>query len=342
MRVLIVGENHLWSSETGFARQFRRVGCEVAHWNNKSARLLFAYRDWWRLGRLSRPTYDAIASTAFVRKAVRFRPDLIFIPKGENIHSRAVRVAKQLTQAELVTWYPDHPFKADMTSMNILRNLPRYDVFYIWGKFLEESLRAAGAPRVEYLPFAFDPETHPENVTLTTDDIGRYRCDVCFIGAWDKEREADLEPLSKFGLAIWGPGWSENISGSSPLRSKIRGEGIYNEELVKAYRCSAIVFNHLRRHNGSAHNMRAMEIAGIGGGVHLVRRTPELAQQLFKEQEHLLCFDSPEEMQEKVRTLLRDEARGRSISQAAQEQVKAHHLLSFRIDEILKGIRNSH
>jgi len=340
MRILIVGEDHSWSSETGYARQFRRAGCQVEHWNNKSSRLLFGYRNWWRLGRLSKSFYDAMASAVFLRKAASFRPDLIFMPKGENIHSRAIKAAKDRTQASLVTWYPDHPFKADMTSMNILRNLPRYDVFYIWGKFLEESLRAAGAPRVEYLPFAFDPDTHPENVTLTADDIGKYQCDVCFIGAWDKERETDLEPLCVFDLAIWGPGWSENISGSSLLRSKIRGGGIYNEELVKAYRCSTIVFNHLRKHNGSAHNMRAMEIAGIGGGIQLVRRTPELAQQLFKEQEHLLCFDNPEEMQEKVRMLIHNKNRQRALSEAAREQVKSRHLLSFRIDEILSSARN--
>lgn len=342
MRVLIVGENYPWSSEVGYAREFRRNNCHVEIWNNKRPRLFFGNRHWWHMGRGTKAIYDAISSIAFLQKTTAWKPDVIFMPKAENIHSRAVKIAKQRTGAKLITWYPDHPFKADMTSMNILRNLPRYDVFYIWGKFLEESLRAAGAPRVEYLPFAFDPDTHPQNVTLTADDIGKYQCDVCFIGAWDKERETDLEPLCVFDLAIWGPGWSENISGSSPLRSKVRGDGIYNEELVKAYRCSTIVFNHLRRHNGSAHNMRAMEIAGIGGGIQLVRRTPELAQQLFKEQEHLLCFDNPEEMQEKVRTLLRDKGRGRSISRAAQEQVKAHHLLSFRIGEILKGIRSSH
>jgi spore maturation protein CgeB len=228
-----------------------------------------------------------------------------------------------------------------MTSMNILRNLPRYDAFYIWGRFLEESLRAAGAPRVEYLPFAFDPDAHPADVALNPDDIAKYKCDICFVGAWDKEREADLEPLCTFDLAIWGPGWRQNIPVTSPLHPKIRGEGIYNEELVKAYRCSSVVFNHLRKHNGSAHNMRAMEIAGIGGGVQLVRRTPELAQQLFMEGEHLLCFESPGEMRDMIRTLLGDKNRERAISQAARDRVLAHHLLRFRIDEILRGMQDT-
>lgn len=338
MRVLIVGENYPWSSEVGYARELRRNNCQVEIWNNKRPRLFFGNRNWWRMAHGTKAIYNAISSIAFLKKATAWKPDVIFIPKAENIHSRAVKIAKQRTGAKLITWYPDHPFKADMTSMNILRNLPRYDIFYIWGHFLVETIQAAGAKRVEYLPFAFDPSAHPSEVTISANDRLKYSCQVCFVGAWDAEREHDLEALCDFDLAIWGPGWRENISKSSPLLSKIRGGGLFNEELVKAYLCSSVVFNHLRKHNGSAHNMRAMEIAGIGGGIQLVRRTPELALELFKEGEHLLCYGSDAEMRRQVQKAIHDSKSGSSMRFAARDHVFSDHLLEYRIHRILADL----
>lgn len=341
MRFLIVGENQPWSSETGYARALRSAGCDVEVWDNKQPRLLFGRRNWWTMGRGSRAAYNAIISADFIRKATTHRPEIIFIPKGENIHSKAVKIAQKRTGARLITWYPDHPFKADMTSMNILRNLPRYDIFYIWGHFLVETIRAAGAERVEYLPFCFDRHAHPAEVAIDPDDRSKYSCEVSFVGAWDREREKDLELLCVFDLAVWGPGWEENVAKNSPLRAKIRGGALYNEELVKAYCCSTVVFNHLRQHNGSAHNMRAMEIAGVGGGVQLVRRTPELSAELFTEGKHLLCFESQEEMSHMVRNALRNADRLSNMSAEAQEHVMQHHLLEKRVARILGDLQSA-
>lgn len=334
MRFFIVGDDYPWSSETGYAREFRRAGCEATIWNNKRPRLLFGRRDWWRMGQAARTAYDALASASFLRAAKAWKPDVIFLPKAENIHSRAVRLAKESTGARVVAWYPDNPFKADMTSMNVLRDLRRTDIFYIWGHFLVEPLQTAGASDVRYLPFAFDPETHPESGAASCE---RYSCDICFVGAWDAEREKDLEPLASYDLAIWGPGWESGLARSSPLRRSVRGGALYNEEMVACYRSSKVVFNHLRQHNGSAHNMRAMEIAGIGGGVQLVRRTPELSHELFREGEHLLAFryGSDEELRARVEWALGDRAAATEMAAAARQHVFGNHLLGRRTGQIL-------
>jgi spore maturation protein CgeB len=224
--------------------------------------------------------------------------------------------------------------------MNIMRNLPAYDIFYIWGRFLLETLHAAGARRVEYLPFAFDPLTHPHDVDSSADQLRRFDCEVCFVGTWDREREKDLAPLTCFDLAIWGPGWQENLPASSPLRPKVRGGALYKEDLVRAYRGSRVVFNHLRLHNGCAHNVRSMEIAGIGGGAQLVRRTPELAHELFTEQEHLLCFADEDEMKNQIHQALANPEKVRRLSSAARQRVTERHLLSHRISRIIEDLRN--
>jgi spore maturation protein CgeB len=306
-------------------------------WGDKPPSLLFGNRDWWGLTRIEKIAYDAVVSARFYQACRNYRPDVLFLPKADNIHSYAVRHVLEATKARLVIWYPDNPFKADQTSMNILRNLKRCDIFYIWGRFLVEAIRAAGCKRVEYLPFGFDSILHPPATMLTPEEEADYRSDVCFVGTWDPEREAALLPLAEFDLGIWGPFWKENVDHRSPLYSKIRGSGMYATEMVKVFKAAKIVFNHLRLHNGSAHNARAMEITGIGGGPMLVRRTTELSRELFVEREHLVCFEDRKEMQESVQRLLNDSDRA-SMAQRAQQKTFSEHLLSFRIDQILRDL----
>jgi spore maturation protein CgeB len=337
MKFFIVGSSQPHSSESSYARLLRERGCDVLVWDDKSPFPLFGKRDWWQLSRAEKVLYDAIASLRFYRACRDHKPDVLFMPKAENIHFYAVKRALEETRARLVVWYPDNPFRADQTSMNILRDLKRCDLFYIWGKFLMDALRAAGCGRVEYLPFGFDPVLHPA-VELTTSDRLKYKCDVCFVGTWDKERQRALEPLADFDLGIWGPYWGDKVASASPLKKRIRGEGLYGAEMVKAFKSAKVVFNHLRLHNGSAHNNRTMEISGIGGGAMLVRRTIEQSRELFVEGEHLLCFENDEEMRTAAQRLLSDPDTASSIARRAQQRVFSEHLLSFRIDQILHDL----
>lgn len=339
MKILIAGSTVPSSSESSYARLLREKGCEVRIWDDKAPFPLFGKRDWWRLTRAERVAYDAIASVRFYQECRNYNPDILFMPKAENIHSYAVKRALEETRARLVVWYPDNPFKADQTSMNILRDFKRSDVFYIWGKFLVDALRAAGCRRVEYLPFGFDPIQHPPDTAPTPEEQATNKSDICFVGTWDPEREAALLSLAEFDLGIWGPFWKEKVDRRSPLYSKIRGDGLYGVKMVKVFKSARIVFNHLRLHNGPAHNVRTMEVTGIGGGALLVRRTPEQAKELFFEGKHLFCFDGREEMHGTVKELLQAPSMTQQTSIRAQEEVFSRHLLTQRIDRILADLR---
>jgi spore maturation protein CgeB len=337
MKFFIAGPSDPHSSEITCARLLREKGCEVLVWEDKAPFPPFGKRDWWRLTRAERVAYDAIASVRFYRACRAYKPDVLFMPKAENIHFYSVKRALEETRARLVVWYPDNPFKADQTSMNILRNLKRCDLFYIWGKFLMDALRAAGCRRVEYLPFGFDPVLHPPT-DVGVDKMREYACDICFVGTWDEERERALESLADFNLGIWGPLWADRVRSDSPLTKRIRGNGLYGNEMVQAFKSAKIVFNHLRLHNGSAHNTRTMEITGIGGGPMLVRRTIEQSRELFVEGEHLVCFENAQEMQNAAQDLLSDSNARSSMARRAQERVFSQHLLSFRIDQMLHDL----
>lgn len=334
--MILLGNPARSSGEGVLQAAFQKKGWDVEVWDNKASVWWTGKRNWWKLGLLGKNLYNFVRSVQCIATLRTKKIDILFLTKAENIHSYSIKRILHSTGAKLVIWNPDNPFKDDMTSMNILRNFKRTDIYYIWGKFLIEPLHAAGCRRVEYLPFGFDPELHADDASLSREDFGRFAADVTFVGTWDVEREKAIEPLADFNLAIWGPRWLENLPDHSPLKKRVRGDGLYGKELTLAYKGSPVVFNHLRNHNGNAHNVRTMEICGIGGGVQLVRRTPEIAKELFVEDEHLLCYSSVEEMKQQMHWALAHPEDIKKMALRARERVYERHLISHRVAQMLK------
>jgi spore maturation protein CgeB len=338
VKILVVGESQPWSSETFCSEIFKEMGCEVSQFDNKKPHSLFGDRSWLSLQGAERLAYDSFVSKQFYEECLRVRPDVIYMPKGENIHSSAIAEALQNTKARLVIWCPDHPFRADHTSMNMLQNLKQCDFFYIWGKFLVDSLRTAGCKNVDYLPFGFYPEYHNPETEIKPDDHDLYDSDVCFVGTWQTEREEALKCLAGFKLAIWGPRWSENLSKNSPLRKCLKGGSRYGTDMVKAFKCAKVVLNLLQPYNGSAHNARTIEATGIGGGVLVVRRTFEQARELFVEGDHLFCYETNQELVSTLADLLVDTRAFAAVSSRAKQQAHQYHLLRDRLKYIVSRL----
>jgi spore maturation protein CgeB len=172
----------------------------------------------------------------------------------------------------------------------------------------------------------------------SNDRGGPYSTDVVFAGEWDEEREAVLGTMTDFKLSIFGPGWGR-MCRLQQVRQKVRGDGLFGPDLAGVYKGARVVFNHLRPHNGSAHNMRTMEIAGIGGGVQLVRRTKEQAQDLFAENASIFCYEGSEELRVKLEWLLgRSESHLREVSSQARAIVQRQHLLLDRMKKLISDV----
>lgn len=340
MKIFIPSPPGEWRYSRFVANLFQEAGCNVLYWNcAKRTPLTLLTHLPGQLSRFGTFVNSAERSLAFLRAVREFKPDVIYIEKALMIHSKAVSEAIRSTGARLIIWYPDNPFWADQTNMSLLRNLRRCDIFYSWGKFLIPVLLSSGCESVRYLPFGFYPEYFPNSVNLNTEDHNKYDCDIVFIGAWDPSREKDLLPLAKHDLQIWGPNWRKKTSRTSPLFPRIQGEGLYGVEMVKAYRCAKLVFNHLRTHNGNSHNIRTMEIPGIGGA-EVVRWTEEQAINLFRDNEHIFCYKGgSNSMAERVSELLSLSSKSiQNVRARGKHHVFANHLLKYRVQQILSDV----
>ena len=313
------------------------MGHEVLQVENKPARWWLGRSSWWNLSRAERSLSDLFSSWTLYRTALRWRPDAIFLTKGENIRAEVFTLLRKNLNFRLGIWYVDNPFHGKVTSYQAIRHIEKSDVYFIWSNYLVDALYSAGARRVELLPFAFDPASHPD-VEIPASERKKWAADVCFVGTWDKEREAALEPLATAGidLAIYGQAWTRYLPSDSPLRSHVRSDSIWGGDVVKAFKGAKIVLNLLRQHNWKSHNFRTMEATGIGGGALLTPWTEDQARILFDENTEILCFDGPSPNPDTVRRLLADPDRLKAISSRAKQRVFKEHLLEHRMSRVVE------
>jgi spore maturation protein CgeB len=277
-----------------------------------------------------------VASMGLYLAAMRYRPDWIFMTKGENIRAEVFTLLRKQIGCRLAIWNVDNPFNASVSSFQSLRHIQKADIYFTWARYLIDALRSAGARRVEFLPFAFDPASHPD-VEIPANETEKWASDVCFVGTWDEDRERALRPLAgqAFELAIYGQGWLSNCPLDSSLRKYIRCDSLWNDDVVKAFKGSKIVLNLLRRHNWQGHNFRTMEATGIGGGALLTPRTSDQAELLFKENEEIFCYDGDLPSSAQIMQLLENPSNLRAASIAAKQRTYNEHLLQKRIEKIL-------
>ena len=337
MKILLPGWAAPQSFETACAREFRKQGCEVLMLENKPSRWWLGGRSWWSLTRAERLAQDLAASWELYHTAKKWKPDWIFMTKGENLRAEVFTLLRKQIGCRLAIWNVDNPFHANVSSYQSLRHIQKADVYFIWARYLMDALHSAGAQRVEFLPFAFDPESHPDEA-IAPEESRRWSSDLCFVGTWDAEREVALKPLANqgFDLAIYGQGWLKNSPLESPLRRYIRSDSLWQQDVVKAFKGAKLVLNLLRRHNWQGHNFRTMEAAGIGGGALLTPQTKDQAEVLFRDGDEIFCYAGKVLDPSLIRSLLLQPDCLRRAAESAQRRVQKEHLLSHRIERILE------
>ncbi len=323
MKVFLVGEFSFGALGASYSNAFEKLGHEVFNFDlikefNKVSPFS-TNRYFNRLfGRLFYPVINKI----LLDKVKQNKPDLVFIIKGNYIFPETLHYIKDKFNTKLYCFNPDNPFNLNSAASNdfIRKSIPFYDCYFIWGRSLIPELKNAGAQRVEYLPFAHDPELHyPVGVLGKEKKI--FGSDIAFIGSYDKEREEFLMNLTNYDLAIWGCGWEKSLK----LKRHWKKRHIMGEDFSKVCNASKIILNHIRTQNGNAHNMKTFEIPACGGFV-VTKRTEEQCE-FFKENEDILCFSNVDELKSIINHYLAENKLRVEIAQSAYNKVRQHTYL---------------
>jgi hypothetical protein len=317
-----------------YERAFREIGSEVTvfDWAALLRRTSHLYGG--RIaGRLLCRLWDRSVSETLIEAARASRPDVVLVLRGEQFSPETLRRVRGHCKA-LFNFNPDSAFGPDYASRryrNLRSSIPEYDCHFTWGRPLIPALREAGARRVEWLPFARDPDLH-RPVEPTEDDRRRFSSDVAFVGTWSRERQEGLDALDGLDLRVWGNLW-ERAPRRSFARRRATGVAAISGDWSKVCACAKVVLNLLRPQNADAHNMRTFEIPA-SGGFQLASRSRDHVE-LLGDGEGIALFDGAGDLREQVLRWLGDDA-GRGRVAARGHELVLPHTYAARAGRILE------
>ena len=331
MKFLLVCEYWYGSAGWSYSHTLEELGCQVAIFDYRRRRVP------WRPGRprLMKRGIDlvdqVVMNQQLLRCAKAVRPEVILVTKGETLFPRTLTNLRSCGRSVLLNYNADSPFNPVTSSRALLASIPIYNCHFAWGKHLTQPLYEAGARRVEYLPFGYDPALF-HAVAVGEEERRRYGSDVCFAGTWEPAREHILQELVAWDLSVWGNMW-ENVPQDSPLRPHLKGAAIYAEDLCRRLQSAKIILNFLRAQNDGATNMRTFEIPGFGGFLLTTRSTEQC--EFFTEGKEIECFGSVEELRAKILYYLTHDDEREAIAHAGHERALAEHTLKHRLKQLL-------
>lgn len=325
-------------------REFEELGCQVVV-DMRSSFLLPQHRRAHLPLSLAKVARAGLWGTRFdvwllqrslLHRIEHFKPDVVFIPLGSSIWRSTLQTLKQ-RGLTLVQWCG---LPAQTMLPRDRANLPYFDLIFQPAN-LESGLRAAGATgRIAYVPIGIDPEIH-RPVALTEAERARYGSDVCFIGGLSNRFHQARRQMIEFAIVqgvdikVWG-GYREHFIGS-PILKVWQGQ-IWGEEQVKALCAAKIGLNfHVDHQPGELDrglNVRAFELAACGT-FQLLQRVPGVGE-FFEEGKEIVCFDTAEEMLDKIRHYLSHEEERRRIAEAARARVLRDHTWERRVQKMLR------
>ncbi|MEK6322365.1 MAG: glycosyltransferase [Acidobacteriota bacterium] len=338
LRILVVAE--LWDGSNSYAyvQAFRRMGHSVAvvpsenyvpgKWRSKPLRAL---------RRLLEPVLVREYSEALISEARHLRPHLFFVFKGHYVAPEAVKAIKDLG-AVAVNFYPDVSFMVH--GKYIPKALPVYDWVFTTKTFgISDMERLLGVRTASFLPHSYNPEVHYP-ADLTDEERIIYECDVSFIGTRSPKKQRLIEHicscLPSIRLRIWGAQWE---SARSSLGPRIEGKYALGREYAKAISASKINLGLLAESwkgasSGDRITSRTFHIPASGGFL-LHERTEEFTK-YFEEGIECDCFDTPEELVEKISYYLdRDEERQALAAAGHRRAIESGYAVDCRANEIL-------
>ena len=268
-------------------------------------------RQWnWRL-RSHRPPRLEMFCAQMQARAKIFQPTHVLVTGIAPLAREAV-LELRAQKARVVNFLTDDPWNRAHYAKWFLRALPAYDCVYSPRRANMDDLKNAGCARVEYLPFAYNPQMH-----FRAEDADGLECDVLFAGGADADRIPYAEALIRagFNVRLYGGYWERN----AVTRAHAHGHADMTT-LRRAVRGARVCLGLVRRANRDGHVMRSFELPAMGGCL-LMEDTPDHREMFGASGDAALYFQTIEDMVTQTRWLLAHAAERARMADAAHERI---------------------
>jgi spore maturation protein CgeB len=315
-RVLLVGafDQAMHAHAALRRRALERLGCRVSTFNLVGpGGLLSRLR---RVGLRERLT----------RTLRQTDPAIVLVLEGSQLEPELVAELKRESGALWVNWFCDER----RTHGSISALAAAYDVVFVAGSAVAETVETIGLPPLRYLPPGCDPSVHRP---MRSRD--QFRANVVFAGTATPHRERLLSELVEFGLAVWGPGWRK-----TKLRDYCRGELLDHCDYIRAYAGASVAVNVpcAAESDGAdpGCNRRLFELAAIGVP-QVVEDCPDIHRH-FREGSEILVARSAADFKGLLAEALQDRAWSEQVAAGARQRALSEHTYMHRLAALLGAV----
>jgi spore maturation protein CgeB len=337
-KILCIGKQFRGSNAGGLFKAISRIGNLISivdenyyiNLSNKDLKVRI-------LDKLFQSWHIKEFNKAILIEANLFKPDIVLVYKGAFVLPETLIKLKQKGYL-VVNFYPDVSFK---THGKLLpKTLPLYHHVFTTKTFgLKDMDEQLGIKNASFIPHGFDVDIH-RNLNLSSLNHQSYLCDVSFIGGWSIKKELLLssikENINNTNLKVWGPKWAN--ANSVYLKDSIQHSAVFGDLYALAILSSKINLGilHERVHGASSGDLitsRTFHIPGTGG--FMIHERTEEVLKYFKEDEEIVCFDTPEELVEKIVYYLKEENKRKEIALKGNNRAINEHSLEKRAQQVL-------
>ena len=295
-----------------------------------------AARALWKAGRAA----DTVGVNRALRRAVRHKPDAVWIDKGLTLRSDTLAyIRESLPAVQLVHYSPDDMGGRHNQSGRYLECVPLYDLHVTTKSFNIPELYALGARQALLLNNAYCPVIH-RPVPLSPPERERLGAPVGFIGAFETDRAEAIWFLAENGIRVrvWGGGWGRWASKHRHSNLTVEDRYIWGDEYARAICAFDINLGFLRKLNRDLQTTRSVEIPACGGFL-LAERTQEHLR-LFEEGVEAEFFASSEELLDKCRYYLAHPDERREIATAGRQRcIRSDYSYERQVGMVLERLQ---
>lgn len=265
-------------------------------------------------------------SAQLLHLARDFKPDLVIITGVQRFKPEVLRELQETST--VFFWFTE----SEKRFPEIEGELPFYHHLYMISSETRERAENLGFANVSLMQHAVDPSLFrpleaPQNL------------DWCFVGQWHERRQKYVEGLARVSknFAIYGTRWRKHNYFKPSIFMRIKGTGIWGEDVVSLYNRTRVVINISvwgdEAQGGKGVNMRLLEVPACRAC--LLTDFSRDADKLLKAGEEFVSAANLEEMQEKLAGLLAHPEERLRIAQAGYEKARKVRNYDDLVDQFL-------
>ena len=190
---------------------------------------------------------------------------------------------------------------------------PRFDWVFVAQRAYVERMRAAGCPRVEWLPLACDAGLHGKAPVPKQHDVG-------FVGSLTPEHDVRRQRLDRLSA-----------------RFNVHVERSFLRDMIRTFSASRIVFNDAIMDDL---NMRVFEVLASGAMLLTDRAPGSGLEEMFIDRQHLVYYDDAT-LESLVDHYLSNADEREAIADAGRREVLRWHTYDHRVETLLETVLGS-